>query len=320
MTGTGYCLEAANGPLFIDFASQCGGSAGQRWQFSGATGALASTGTGICAVAGGPLVPGTGIVRGTCTAASSAAAASAAPATAATGPAGSDGGRWSFGYSAVTVTAGAGHGPAGGAFTASMTVVNAAPAQAAYAVSIRLGLPRGMTLSALRGAGGTAGWRCDVRALTCSGDLAAGDAEHLGISGRLPATARRGTAVDASAGVSVAGTSQSPGTTQAAAAVRVTVLAAAPPAAAGPGGRARGGAGVLIAAFAAGALLLGGGLLVALARRHPGPGKPETAEPATRRPGTDREGRSAAGRALRRRCDASGGHDGNYRSNQCDER
>ena len=248
MTGTGYCLEAADGPLFIDFADQCGGSAGQRWQFSGATGALTSTGTGICAVAGGPLVPGTGVVRATCTAATSASAtsatsaistasavstASAASATAATGPAASDGGRWSFGYSAVTVTAGSGHGLAGGAFTASMTVANAAPAQAAYGVSMRLGLPRGVTLSAFRGTGGAAGWRCDVRALTCSGDLAAGDAERVGISGRLPATARRGTVVDVSAGVSVAGTSQSPGTSRAAVPVRVTVLAAAPPAVAG---------------------------------------------------------------------------------------
>ena len=52
MTGTGYCLEATAGPLFTDFAAQCGGSPGQRWQFTGATGALTSTGTGICAVAG----------------------------------------------------------------------------------------------------------------------------------------------------------------------------------------------------------------------------------------------------------------------------
>jgi hypothetical protein len=40
MTGTGYCLEATDGPLFTDFAAQCGGSLGQRWQFTGATGAL----------------------------------------------------------------------------------------------------------------------------------------------------------------------------------------------------------------------------------------------------------------------------------------
>ena len=66
MTGTGYCLEATDGPLFTDFAAQCGGSPGQRWQFTGATGALTSTGTGICAVPGGPLAPGTGIVSGNC--------------------------------------------------------------------------------------------------------------------------------------------------------------------------------------------------------------------------------------------------------------
>ena len=182
--------------------AQCGGSPGQRWQFSGATGALTSTGTGICAVAGraararhrhrprerAPGSPG------------------GAPAARRLRRFG-HGRRWpgDVRRPALELRLQRRHGRRPGqaaarpegAFTAALTVANAASAQAAYGVSIRLGLPRGVTLSALRSAASAAGWRCNVRALTCSGDLPAGVAERVGISGRLPATARRGTAVDA---------------------------------------------------------------------------------------------------------------------------
>lgn len=50
MNGIGYCLEARSGqpagvPLFIDFASQCGGSRGQVWRYTGTTGHLSSLGS-----------------------------------------------------------------------------------------------------------------------------------------------------------------------------------------------------------------------------------------------------------------------------------
>ena len=42
INGIGYCLEALPGkphgtPLFVDFASQCGGSRGQVWTYNGST-------------------------------------------------------------------------------------------------------------------------------------------------------------------------------------------------------------------------------------------------------------------------------------------
>ena len=57
------------------------------------------------------------------------------------GPAGS---RWSIGYSAVAVAPGPGggqRGPDGGTFTASVTVADAASAQAAYGVAVTFSLP-----------------------------------------------------------------------------------------------------------------------------------------------------------------------------------
>jgi Ricin-type beta-trefoil lectin domain len=267
MNGTGYCLEAAPGGLFIDFADQCGGSPAQQWQFSAVRGTLTSAATGRCAVASGVLTPGTAVVGGTCTAAAADR-------------------RWSLGYSAVTVSAGTAHGPAGGTFTAAVTVTNAASAQAAYGATIHLGRPRGLAARALRGTGGAAGWRCDVPALTCSGNLAAGAAGRIEIAGRLPAAARPGTSYRLLAAVSVAGTSQQAGTAPTMASVPVTVLGAPPgpggtaasPATgvAGQGGTASGTAsnGVLAGGLVAGILLLGGGLLVAVTRRRP-PGGPD---------------------------------------------
>jgi hypothetical protein len=264
MNGTGYCLEAAPGSLFIDFADQCGGSPAQQWQFSTVRGTLTSAGTGRCAVAGGALTPGTAVADGICTITTADR-------------------RWSLGYSAATVSAGTAHGLAGGTFTAAVTVTNAASAQAAYGATIHLEMPRGLAVRALRGTGGAAGWRCNVPALACSGNLAAGAAGRIEIAGPLPAAARPGTGYRLLAAVSVARTSQQAGTAPTTASVPVTVLAGAPP---GPGGtvaspatRAAGQGGtashgVLVGGLVAGILLLGGGLLVAVTRRRP-PGGPD---------------------------------------------
>ncbi len=154
MNGNGYCLEAGlPAALYIDFAGQCAGEGsgngqigrGQVWQYR--AGQLASAGTGACAGAGRPVAPGAPVVRRPCSS---------------PGPAGS---RWSIGYSAVTVAPGPGGGaiggpadrpqpasgaiggPARGAFTASVTVANAASAPAAYGVAVTFSLPPHPSLS-----------------------------------------------------------------------------------------------------------------------------------------------------------------------------
>lgn len=251
MNGIGYCLEAGTGPvsggvpLYVDFAGQCGGSAGQIWQFSGMTGELASPRAGVCAAVGSYPVPGAEIVRRVCTG------------TAA-------GRKWSLGYSAVTLAAGTGSGRAGGAFTASVTAANATSAQTAYGVTVRFGRRRGLSVTSLRASAGITGWTCLPRTLTCSGTLPAGAAERIDVAGRLPADTRRGSIYAVSARASVAGTSQVPGAAHARATVAVAVLAAAP-AAAGPGASSPAGIGLRLVAVIAGVfLLLGGGLLVSI--------------------------------------------------------
>jgi hypothetical protein len=132
MNGNGYCLEAIPGrPLFIDFAAQCDGATSQLWHYHSAhltspvpgtsptSGTSATSGTGTCAATAGPLVPGAEIVGSACSPSALAAGAVS---------------RWSIGFSAVTVTPGRGHGLVGGTFGASVTVVNATSAQAAYGV------------------------------------------------------------------------------------------------------------------------------------------------------------------------------------------
>jgi hypothetical protein len=266
MTGTGYCLEARTGapsgvPLYIDFAGQCGGSPGQIWQFSAATGQLSSS--GICAVADGPLVPGTEIVRRGCP-----------PAAGGTLPASR---KWSLGYSAVSVQAGRGSGAAG-LFSTFVTVANAASAQTAYGMAVTFGLPRGLVARGLHVTGGAAGWSCDTRALTCSGALLAGTSGRVEIAGRLPAGARPGAAYAVSARASVAGTSPGPGPARTTALVNVVVGAAAAGAgnAAVPGAPAGGApapAGVLLAALIAGVLLVAGGLVIVMTRRPKAQGR-----------------------------------------------
>ena len=249
MNGNGYCLEARTGepagvPLNIDFAGQCGGGAqgpGQVWRYR--AGQLASA--GICAGAGGPVEPGTEIVRSGC-----------------------PGARWSIGYSAVTMTGGRGSGPAGGTFAASVTAANAASAQAAYDVAVTFSLPPGLAVSGLRADRVTgSGWRCGVRTLTCTGTLPSGASARVTLTGPLPAAARPGDSFTVWAQAAVHGTSQHPGTGPSAAALALAVRAPAPPApgAAGPGSP------LPLVAAAAGALLAVGGALLLAARRSRAP-------------------------------------------------
>jgi hypothetical protein len=222
MNGNGYCLEA--GPaaaLYIDFAGQCAGTGhpgrGQVWQYR--AGQLASAGTGACAGPGRTVASGAPVVRRACSS---------------LGPAGAP---WSIGYSAVTVAPGPGGGPAGGAFTASVTVANAASAQAAYGVAVTFTLPPPLAATALRITGritGPSGWTCDVRTLTCAGTLPSGASRRVAITGHLPAAARPGTSYTVRARAAVTGTSQRRGTPRTATtSLRVPVHPAAPRPAAG---------------------------------------------------------------------------------------
>ncbi|HLM88810.1 MAG TPA: hypothetical protein VK284_07250 [Streptosporangiaceae bacterium] len=238
MNGIGYCLEAQSGqpdgvPLDTDFVGECGGASGQVWQYDGTTGHLYSL--GACAALDGPVSPGTQVVRSAC----------------ASGP------RWSIGYSAVTLRAGTGSGPAGGAFAASVTIANAPSAQTAYEATVAFGLPRGLVVTGVQAAGGVSGWRCDRLALTCTGTVLAGASGRIGLSGRLPADARSGGSYTLTARVVVRGTSQLHGRTSAP--VTVSVRAPAP---------VTRGAGVPLAAVVLGALLVGGGVLVGFALRR----------------------------------------------------
>ena len=246
MNGIGYCLEARSGqpagvPLFIDFASQCGGARGQVWRYTGATGHLSSLGT--CAGLAGRVSAGSPVVRRACPG----------------GP------RWSIGYSAVTLRPGSGSGAAGGAFDTSVTVANAASAQAAYEVTVEFGLPRGLGYTGVHATGGASGWRCDRPTLTCTGTLPAGASGRIYLSGSLPANARPGRSYALTAWAMVRGTSQLPGTADKT--VRATVAVhAVPPAPA----RAGSSFALPLLAVIVTVLLLGGGLLTGFnLRRRP---------------------------------------------------
>jgi hypothetical protein len=254
MNGIGYCLEALTGqqhgvPLYIDFADQCGGDRGQVWQYNGRTGQLSNAGTSICASLSSPVSSGVQIERLTCR----------------------NGPRWSIGYSAVTLQPGTGRGPVGGTFNASVAVANAASAQMAYGVTVRLTLPRALALTGLHGTDGAAGWSCDLRTVTCTGSLPSGASGDIDVTGRVPDDVRPGASYPVSAHVSVDGTSQQPGTVQTTASLRVAVHAA-PPGAAGTG---QAGSQSMVSsplvAVVAGILVLGTALLAAAARRKPHP-------------------------------------------------
>ena len=260
MNGNGYCLEAGTvAALYIDFAGQCAGDGshngpgngpgnrpgngqgrrGQVWQYR--AGQLASAGTGACAGPGGPVAPGAPILRRPC-------------------PAGS---RWSIGYSAVTVKPGPGGGPSGGMFAASVTVVDAASAQAAYGIAVTFSLPPRLAASGLH-VTGASGWTCDVRRMTCTGTLPSGASGRVALTGRLPAAARPGTSYTVRARAAVTGTSQRPGTPRTAtASLTVPVHPAAPRPASGIRSP------LLTIAAVAAALLLAGTLLIYVARCRP---------------------------------------------------
>ena len=246
MNGIGYCLEARSGqpagvPLFIDFASQCGGSRGQVWRYNGTSGQLSSL--GACAGLAGRVSAGIPVVRRACPG----------------GP------RWSLGYSAVTLRAGRGSGVVGGAFDTSVTVANAAKAQTAYEVTVKFGLPRGLDYTGMHATGGASGWRCDRPALTCTGTLLAGASGRIYVSGILPTDTRPGRLYTLTARAVVAGTSQLPGTPSKTVPATVTVHAAAPVPA-----RTGSSFGVPLLAGIVTVLLLGGGLLVGFTlRRRP---------------------------------------------------
>jgi len=246
--GIGDCLEAGVGepdgtPLYIDFADRCYGQSGQVWRYAGRTGQLSSLGT--CAALSGPMSTGTEIVRAAC------------PGSATRGS------RWSIGYSAVTLAAdGTARAWAGAAFSAPVTVANAASAQTAYGVTVRFGLPSRLSVTGLVGVGAAAGFLCDIQAMTCRGTLLPGVSARIIVSGRVPAGAHGSQAV--SARVSVAGTSQLPGTarTSASLPVAVAVRAAtpAPKAAVNPPGM------LLDVLIAVALILLAVVLLVSLSR------------------------------------------------------
>jgi hypothetical protein len=246
MSGIGYCLEARPGqpagvPLYIDFAGQCAGGHGQVWRYNGTTGRLSSLGT--CAALGGSPSSGTEIVRRSCP----------------RGP------RWSIGYSAVTLKAGTGNGAVGGPFDVAVTIANAASAQTAYGVTMVFGRLPGLAVTGFHVAGGASGFRCNLSALTCTGTLLAGAPGRIGVTGRLPASARPGHAYTLTARALVRGTSQLPGMSGTIVPVTVSVHAA-PPALTGSGPSS----GVYLLAGLVAVLLLAGGLLVGLTlRRRP---------------------------------------------------
>ena len=176
-------------------------------------------------------------------------------------PAGS---RWSIGYSAVTVAPGPGggqRGPDGGTFTASVTVADAASAQAAYGVAVTFSLPPHLSPSGLH-VTGAAGWTCDVRRVTCTGTLPSGASGQVAVIGRLPAAAQPGGSYTVRARAAVTGTSERPGTPRTATTPLTVPVHSAP-------ARSAAHSPLLLIAAVAGALLLAGSLLVYITRRRP---------------------------------------------------
>ena len=254
MNGIGYCLEALTGehhgvPLYIDFADQCGGDRGQVWQYDGRTGQLTNAGTSICAGLSGQVSAGTEIERLTCR----------------TSP------RWSIGYSAVTVKPGTGVGRVGGTFNASVTVANAASAQMAYGVTVSLTVPGALALTGLRA---TAGWTCDLRTVSCTGNLPSGASGQIDAAGRVPGDVRPGASFPVSAHVSVNGTSQQAGTVPTAASWRIAVHAAPPGSTSARQASSGSTVSSPLVAVVAGIFIVGTALLITAARRKPHPARP----------------------------------------------
>jgi hypothetical protein len=153
-------------------------------------------------------------------------------------------------------------GPDGGTFTASVTVADAASAQAAYGVAVTFSLPPHLSASGLHVTlPHAAGWTCDVRRVTCTGTLPSGASGKIAVTGRLGA-ARPGGSYTVRARAAVTGTSQRPGAHSITSASLAVPVRPAPPR---PAARSA----LLPIAAGAGALLLAGGLLLYLARRRP---------------------------------------------------
>jgi Ricin-type beta-trefoil lectin domain len=189
MNGNGYCLQnggsaqpgsPAADSLYLSFSGQCAGSAAsQHWTFGGVTGAIENPPGHLCAfVQGGALVPGATITARRC------------------GHAGSPV-RWSQGTSDLTLSSArpgamrAGQpGLRGGtgtdrAFTATVAVSNAAKAMTAYAATVTVRAPAGLTVTKLTGTEALSGWSCLVRELRCRGNLPGDSSGTITIAGTV---------------------------------------------------------------------------------------------------------------------------------------
>jgi hypothetical protein len=268
MNGNGYCLEAIpGGPLLVDFAGQCAGSPSQTWHYR--SGRLA--GLEACAAVAAPPVPGAEIVGSSCSR-----------------PVADTLSRWSIGRSAVTLTASRGQGPVGGTFGASVTVANAASAQAAYGVSVTFALPPGVAASTLRATPASSppgsalpgsslpgsslpgsSLHCDVGTLTCTGTLPAGASRRITITGPVPAAVRPGDSYPVRAHASVTGTTQRSRTARTTASLTVTVAPATP----------RPRSPLPLIATGAALLLLAGAILLLTTRRTHAPSRPRPSRP-----------------------------------------
>jgi hypothetical protein len=215
MNGNGYCLQnggsaqpgsPARDSLYLSFSGQCAGSAArQNWTFGGATGAIENPPGHLCAyVQGGALVPGATITGRPC------------------GQAGSPP-KWSQGTSALTLArahpdaAAAGPPGPGGttgtgrAFTARVAVSNAPKAMTAYAATVSVRAPAGLTVTRLTGTDALSGWTCQVRELRCRGNLPGDSSGTITIAGTASTSRPASAARDAiSAHAIVAGTNQAP--------------------------------------------------------------------------------------------------------------
>lgn len=217
INGAGYCLEGAGTPvgggsaLYVDFAHQCAGTAGQRWRYSGTTSRISAPRVGVCAeAAGGALVAGTQIVRARC----------------GTGTAAQ---RWSLGFSDVGLTGGHGHGRPGGRYVTTVAVANTSTTATADGVTVTLRPGSGLRVTGLRGVGGAHGWSCDVARTTCSGSLAADAKGDLDVSGRMPRQTKLGTTSVVVAHLTVTGSNQTAAASHTTADASVTASTAAVP-------------------------------------------------------------------------------------------
>lgn len=210
MNGNGYCLQNGGSAqpgspgvdsLYLSFSGQCAGAASQKWTFGRATGAIESPPGHVCAtVRGGTVVDGATIVARRCGHAGSPPA-------------------WSQGTSDLTlsrahpgVAAGGAAGPPGAAtdraFTARVAVSNAAKAMTAYAATVSVRAPAGLTVTRLAGTDALSGWACQVRELRCQGNLLGDSSGTITIAGTVSSRAASAGRDAIAAHAIVAGTNQ----------------------------------------------------------------------------------------------------------------